>query len=54
MEKFVERNDPRGTRAFMDPDWVQREDPSEVNAAPNGNQNKCNSHTTLPYFMALL
>jgi len=36
VEKFVERNDPRGTRAFMDPDWVQREDPSEVNAAPNG------------------
>lgn len=40
VDLFKERNDPRGTEAFMSPSWVQFTDLSKVNAAPNGQPNQ--------------
>ena len=54
VEKFVERNDPRGTRAFMDRTGYNVKILQRLTPHQTGSLNKCNSHTTLPYFMALL
>lgn len=36
MDKFVARNDPRATQAFMDADWTQITDVNDEGFAPNG------------------